>query len=227
VSTHYRLDAVAIQDGQVTRLREPEASFWTYNSTVQEILWPVIERMNVKPLTHPFPWFENRDMYDGSNGDKPRPDHCFSPDDILRDVKWIEAEVSKHPRRYPAMWSFEVPASADRPSSTHTALHAFYNGRAVVLYGEDKKCWAKETTPGPREGIHHQLDGSIATVSLTADGPPVQVAIKRAPLSTQFHDVMGASSEFASTPSRTKRSCSHSTCIDVLGFERDNYSRCS
>lgn len=191
MSTHYRLDAVALDGDVVRRIEEPAASFRTYNSSIQEVLWPILEHMEPEWNAEPFPWFESRGMYDGHDGAIPRAEHCMKPQDVMEDVRWIEREVSKHPRRYPAVWTFLLPAGPGEASIAKGSVEAYYKGRAVRLYGDGKQCWAKETTPGPREGIHHELTTEpVVTVSFEPDGPPVEVRVLRAPLSVEYPDII-------------------------------------
>jgi hypothetical protein len=192
MSTHYCLDAVTIEGGKVQKIEDPAASYFTYNSSISEILWPVLENMNVPHGEYPFPWFESPSMYDGHDASLPGPEHCLKPHDVLQDIHWIEREIARHPRRYPAVWSFLVPSESRGAPVARGKVEGYYNGRKVVLYGEGKDCWAKETSPGPREGIHHRLTKEgVVRITLKPDGAPVEVRIRRGAMTGEYPEVMG------------------------------------
>ncbi len=183
--------AVVGAHGRAERLPEPGAVFTMRAPNILELFDRVDSRLNRSGAKTSFPWFFSRHA-----GVDPSPidtasEKGFRPKLVLESLQLLERELQRNSQRYPSVCQFWTGSGVER--SARPTLEVWYRGRPCRLYSDDKGCWAVETTPGPREGIHHDLkDMGEVVVRLSETGPETSVAIERTSFLAQWSEAIAA-----------------------------------
>jgi hypothetical protein len=178
------------EDGSVSYLDGPDAKFTLSSYDFYEIVEAIEDRRGTWQKGDPtFAWYHsacNQREY------QPNSTNTFDPSVVLRSLQEIERELSKYQRRYPAQWVF-VTLAPDGREVQHHSLAAIYKGRRCLFYSDEQGPWAKETDPGLRECVHHELAKEPQiSVQLEADGPAVPVTVRRLSLLAQYGAALAA-----------------------------------
>jgi hypothetical protein len=186
VSVTFIAQAVRIaDDGSMLPLDGTDAVVTMHAGILCQVLDRIahLKRKDEKQL---FSWYFNG--HDGTGRTAATAKHCFPPGEVLRSVQQVEQDLVKHPERYSLRWRF-VWRDAGGMSHEVDHLPGVYRGRNCVLYFDDSGVWAKETDPGPREGVHHDLKKEAQVlVSLPKTGEDVTVQVQRITLWSELQD---------------------------------------
>ncbi len=177
--------AKAAPDGSLTYLDGPNTSFFIRHNTLFELIDAIDSVKHWRtPTKTTFPWYQSCFGYDRPGG--PSVADCFRPRDVLESLQGIERELQRNSKKYPAYYLFWVPA-ADGAKASHRSLPVWYRDRPCRLFSDEQGCWAVETSPGPREGVHHDLkELPEVRVRLASDGPEVAVGLERVSFLTEW-----------------------------------------
>jgi hypothetical protein len=88
---------------------------------------------------------------------------------VLRSLQTIERELSRNRRRYGAGWRFVVANQDGEGVNVHNSS-ILYRGVRCRLFADATGVWARETDPGPREGIHHELSKETQAIIQQYEG---------------------------------------------------------
>ena len=172
-------------DGTVVPLEGSGTSFALRHNTLFELLDAVESELNRRdrtPRRKRFPWYSS---CQGPDDIQYLADRCFQPTDVLASLHSVERELQRNGKKYPSSWLFWVSDPGGSKQS-HPHLDVWYRSVPCRLFSDEQGVWARETSPGPRQGVHHDLKamGQIP-VQLAKDGPEVIVGLERVSLFTQ------------------------------------------
>jgi hypothetical protein len=168
MSVAFEMTAVRLnKDGTTSRLDGPDAIFRGYSSALFEFVSAIQDRRHSWRSGDPdFVWYFG--AHDGSLSASRR-ESCFDPMQVLGSLQTIERELSRNRRRYGAGWRFLI-ANQNGESIRVNSSSILYRGARCRLVADTTGVWARETDPGPREGIHHELSKDTQVVVQQHEG---------------------------------------------------------
>jgi hypothetical protein len=170
------IEAVTLDSsGGVAKLDTPGASYVGSAGDLLKLLEPVDDRLNRNsPLRTSFPWF-----FRVRGPKEPSPvEGGHRPKAVLESLQMLERELQRHSAKYPSTCRFWLERDGGRQA--YDTLDVWYRDRPCRLFSDPQGCWAVETTPGPREGVHHDLkELAEVVVRLAPGGPEVPVVVER------------------------------------------------